>query len=439
MTHKDLLELINSFINHLKLDGLVFKTWIYKDQTVVVDCYYKQITFAFDIISKKNNQLDISLVDRNDHVVYLYKKNFNKKIFIEQDVLFKNLEKTLLDSIYKVVLLIDEQYQYDVSVIIPVYNRDKLIGKCIESLNNQTLDKSRYQVIFIDDCSTDKSVESIHSLVDPRLNYKVLLRPIGSGGASVPRNEGVNCSKSKYILFLDSDDYISRDCLKNAYEFSEINNSDIVFLKIGSDSDNPRGFPVRPYKFGNVAKADLINHHLSRSNYVFRLYKRSFLLFENIVFDPLFVVGEDKIFTIHLLSKTNKVSILADQTYVFMTRHNEGHLSQSNINLDLDLYMYTSAYSFIFNSNLSYEYRIKLYNVWTVKVIERLIAIIKSRKISASKKYDYFLKSTLFINFNMFYIEKNYIYKEYHYLLCSLIEKNYYAFEALVNDAKNIF
>ncbi|MBR2148276.1 MAG: glycosyltransferase family 2 protein, partial [Campylobacter sp.] len=111
-----------------------------------------------------------------------------------------------------------QEPQYDVSIIVPVHNREKLIIPCIKSINAQTYDKAKWEVIFVDDGSTDKSVEAIESLIDKKINYRIIKREIPSGNASAPRNEGIKASRAKYVFFLDSDDYIHPELLKNGCE-----------------------------------------------------------------------------------------------------------------------------------------------------------------------------------------------------------------------------
>ena len=105
--------------------------------------------------------------------------------------------------------------KYDVSIIVPVYNRENLIKPCIESINSQTYDKSKWEVIFVDDASKDKTIETIETLIDKHINYRILKRPVGSGNASAPRNEGIKASLGKYVFFLDSDDYVDSQLLEN--------------------------------------------------------------------------------------------------------------------------------------------------------------------------------------------------------------------------------
>lgn len=104
------------------------------------------------------------------------------------------------------------------TVILPVYNREKAIKKSIESVLNQSF--SNFEFIIIDDCSTDKSWEVINSYTDSRI--KCFKLPVNSGAAAA-RNFGISHSEGNYISFLDSDDTFERDFLK--FSFRTLHNS----------------------------------------------------------------------------------------------------------------------------------------------------------------------------------------------------------------------
>lgn len=89
----------------------------------------------------------------------------------------------------------------NVSVIIPTYNRAGLIGKPIQSVLNQTY--QNFEIIVVDDCSTDNTEEVLERFNDPRIRY---IRHQQNSGAAIARNTGINNSTSPYIAFLDSDD-----------------------------------------------------------------------------------------------------------------------------------------------------------------------------------------------------------------------------------------
>ncbi len=89
----------------------------------------------------------------------------------------------------------------NVSVIIPTYNRAGLIGKPIHSILNQTYQD--FEIIVVDDCSTDNTEQVLKEFNDPRIRY---IRHQKNSGAAIARNTGINHSTSPYIAFLDSDD-----------------------------------------------------------------------------------------------------------------------------------------------------------------------------------------------------------------------------------------
>ncbi len=417
----------------LGIQQYISKAWIYKDKCVVIDYQYKGVKFAFDIKIDKDTNLELFLVDRNDNIVYMYKKTYKQKVRLEAKIELNMLEEVILKHISSIFEFLDNIYKYDVSVIIPVYNREKLIRKCIDKINNQTFDKSRYEVIFVDDCSTDQSINVIHELVSSDLNYRVLSRPVGSGNASAPRNEGIKSSLARYVLFIDSDDYLSEYCVEKALGLADDQNSDLVYLKMGSDAEFPRAVPTRAYKYGTVKVTDVSKHHLLRSNAMCKLYKKSFLLRESLLLDPSISVAEDRLFSISILSKTRKVSILADDIYVYVTRHNEEHLTHKETDLEVELYLYLNGCNRIFLSNHDIKYRNQLYNGWMILIIERLISIMKSKKISNVAKQTFFSKVLLYCNFGDYYLDKANIYIELHPLLDSIVEKNYQQFFDLVN------
>lgn len=117
-----------------------------------------------------------------------------------------------------------------VSVIIPMYNAEKYIEECLQSLLNQTL--KNLEIIVVDDCSTDnslavaKKMTQQFSMNDDELFVKKLKK--NSGCPGFPRNEAINLAKGKYIYFLDSDDFLDETALEDLYNVAEEFNADVV-------------------------------------------------------------------------------------------------------------------------------------------------------------------------------------------------------------------
>tara|TARA_X000000950_G_scaffold254025_1_gene317444 strand:+ start:12397 stop:13392 length:996 start_codon:yes stop_codon:yes gene_type:complete len=119
-----------------------------------------------------------------------------------------------------------------ISIIIPNYNKSQFLSETINSVKKQTYDN--WEAIIIDDCSSDNSVDIIEKLIsnDNKFSLKV---NFSNKGANYSRNLGIKEAKGDFIIFLDSDDILSNDCLKNRIEFfRESSNIDFAVFCMGS-------------------------------------------------------------------------------------------------------------------------------------------------------------------------------------------------------------
>lgn len=112
-----------------------------------------------------------------------------------------------------------------VSVIVPVYNVEKYISKCLDTLVNQTLDD--IEIIIVNDGSKDKSKEIIKKY-EIKNSQKIKYYEKENGGLSDARNYGMKYANGEYIAFLDSDDYVELDMYEKMYEIAKKENSDMV-------------------------------------------------------------------------------------------------------------------------------------------------------------------------------------------------------------------
>ena len=112
----------------------------------------------------------------------------------------------------------------EISIVIPIYNVEKWIDKCLQSVERQTF--TNYEVIIVNDGTEDNSDKIAQRYCDKYDNWKIINTP--NQGLSKARNEGLKCVNGKYIYFLDSDDYIEDDCLQLLYELAEKYQHDIT-------------------------------------------------------------------------------------------------------------------------------------------------------------------------------------------------------------------
>ena len=115
-----------------------------------------------------------------------------------------------------------------VSVIIPVFNVEKYLKECIESISNQSLED--IEIICIDDGSTDNSLNILNDYADDDCRFKIILQDnLGPGAA---RNKGISIAEGKYIYFMDSDDILELNALEKLYNLSEDKKTDFIFFKL---------------------------------------------------------------------------------------------------------------------------------------------------------------------------------------------------------------
>ena len=190
----------------------------------------------------------------------------------------------------------------DISIIVPIYNAEKYIEKCIDSLVDQT--KKELEFILVNDGSTDETEKIIKSYKDKRIKYfKNKNQGIGK-----TRNFGIEKAKGKYILFLDSDDYLDLNTCKTLYEKAEKENSDLVicdFYKVYEDNKTEE-IKLPSFKSTTLKKSPnlLLDINLAPWN---KLYKTELIKNNNLTFVEN-LKYEDAPFVSAALDKANKIS-----------------------------------------------------------------------------------------------------------------------------------
>lgn len=188
----------------------------------------------------------------------------------------------------------------DISIIVPIYNAQKYIEKCIDSLINQT--KKELEFILINDGSTDNTEEIIKKYKDKRIKYF----NNENQGIGKTRNFGIDKSKGKYIMFLDSDDYLEKTACEKLYKKITKDDLDIVvcnFYKV----KNKNLEKVEIKHFSNTTldknKNLLLDINLSPWN---KIYKRELIKNNNLKFEED-LKYEDAPFVIESLIKAKKI------------------------------------------------------------------------------------------------------------------------------------
>lgn len=217
------------------------------------------------------------------------------------------------------------------SIIIPNYNKAEYIEQCLSSIYNQTLDKTHYEVIFIDDGSSDNSIEIVKKFFNNNNLTILYTNRKGAGGA---RNKGIDNSKGDYLIFLDSDDYLNNDEILEKLSL-QTNNNDIVFLNFVKNN------------FGNITtiiddKTDIKEKiaHTQLLGCPTKCFKRS--LIGDTRFNE-YRRYEDVSFTLNNLCKVKTYSYLDEPFFVYRKVDNSNTTSEISGRAMTDVFLEISS------------------------------------------------------------------------------------------------
>ena len=214
-----------------------------------------------------------------------------------------------------------------ISIIIPNYNNERFITKCLYSVINQ--DYPNIEIIVVDDGSTDKSVDIIRKFIDAHQKNKILLVCQNNLNASIARNNGMSIATGDYVLFLDSDDILECDVLSKMTKKKEKNDVDLLiggyYLINANDKRIGEKSFVKKEKVADVMGefGDLVHINPVPSNKLFdlRVIKENNLQWGNVR------IGQDLNFYLKYLSLCKRV--LLTEEYIYSYRINGKSMSRT--------------------------------------------------------------------------------------------------------------
>ena len=294
-----------------------------------------------------------------------------------------------------------------VSVIVPVYNVEKYLTECIDSIVKQTFED--LEIILVDDGSTDTSGNLCDDWAkrDPRI--KVLHKK--NGGLSSARNAGLDVAKGQYISFVDSDDKIDKNFIKFLFNDIKDTNSDIACCNYYSFDLNGRfkqgkSFQKRIVLTSIEGKEKLLMENYYKCYAWNKLYK--YELFNNIRY-PVGKLFEDIDTTYELFNKSNQISYRSTPLYYYRQRDNsitassftnktydlwnaimyieKREIKNSNIMLGCLIYKLYFLNSMIRGGKISP----KILNTVRLNIENNLSSIIKTDQISLKRKVQFIL------------------------------------------------
>lgn len=258
-----------------------------------------------------------------------------------------------------------------ISVIVPVYNTEKYLKRCLESIINQNFQD--IEIIVINDCSTDNSLNLINEYMhlDKRI---ILINKEKNEGLSSARNSGIKLAKGEYILHIDSDDWIEDNYFEDMYNKAVEANADIVISDFYEDFDNGKIFYMKDQE------ADIETLNVIKNIFLFKAYPsvwnkliRTKLYKDNNIFHPEKIsIGEDLNTSPKLIFFAEKI-VKCDKAYYHYIQNFKSMVREKvkNLNKVKDIYFVIKELEefFIFK-NISLpinELKINHLSIWLLK------------------------------------------------------------------------
>ena len=221
-------------------------------------------------------------------------------------------------------------YRAEVSVVVPVYNAEACLSRCVASLDAQTASQESFEVILINDGSTDGSLELCRSIARERLNYVVLDQP--NQGVSAARNAGIRASRGRYIMFLDSDDWVSKHTIEALASTFDRYASEVDLVALGVTYEvEETGATWRHKRDRWLTRTGV--YPLDEYPYVAQSTTSVCIKNEGDA-TPLFPttmrMGEDQYFNAKLLARRNVLGYCAEATYHYVS-HDKSSTSKWDI------------------------------------------------------------------------------------------------------------
>lgn len=269
------------------------------------------------------------------------------------------------------------------SIIISVFNLEKYITKCINSFLNQDIPTDIYEIIIIDDGSTDNSSKLIKDYVSGHHNISYYFKE--NGGASSARNLGLKYAKGEYIWFFDGDDWVKSNILKTIINKFDKYKTDIIFLnyeyineenkilyKTTFTNHNKQIF--NGLDFFDIAPGDFIMPHRF-------IIKRDFIINNKITFIEG-ITFEDDEWAPRILYHTKSCYVIMEPIYFYLKRGNS-LMSSFNLNkIPSFLKVIESLKNFRDNIVSDENFKIKL-NIYILTYISNYLRFRNNRRITS--------------------------------------------------------
>lgn len=255
-----------------------------------------------------------------------------------------------------------------ISIIVPVYNSENFIWRCLDSLINQTY--KNIEIICIDDWSKDNSLNIINGYKNK--DNRIIVISQKNQWAGIARNNWIKIANWDFVTFIDSDDALELDAIEEMVKYLDEDTDIIIsWIKIINNENNTINLYI-------PQKKDWVWNELKFTATVFKLYRRKLILGDDIKFWEC-KIHEDVIFSINAFSATDKIKILSKAWYINYQACNPNSLSMSMGKHILKVEMISSLLSNLIKILLKYKkYSIKMMRFFLLKTLIQDVYFFKA-------------------------------------------------------------
>lgn len=274
-----------------------------------------------------------------------------------------------------------------VSIIVPVYNVEKYLKRCVDSLIEQSY--KNLEIILVDDGSKDNSFSICKEYESKDSRVRIFHKE--NEGLGLTRNYGIEKSTGEYITFVDSDDYLTLDAVETMVEKAAVTNADVVVANMFYKDKEMKVMMEERLYYGDDIKNIIINHMMGdcgKKKDAFsytataKLFKKELFIKNNLRFpSERKLIWEDLAFSVDVYPRCEKVYIFHKAIYYYC--FNEGTLTHTykpnKLNLVMELYHYMGEKIQILNLPIEAQYRLDTNFIGHIRTCIKLEVFYKDK------------------------------------------------------------
>lgn len=275
-----------------------------------------------------------------------------------------------------------------VSVIVPVYNAEKYLEKCLTSICHQTL--RDIEIIMINDGSQDQSLSILQNFAD--LDKRITILDLENSGVSKARNIGIDHANGQFITFVDADDWLEVTMLEELYQACRLTGSNIAKCDLywqEAEGSRQLHYPSNTYcTFSAIECLNKLFTEIGESHFGFascKLYEKSFLDMHRLRFDEAMSFAEDTVFLTRAVLKNQSICYVPRQLYYYNVNNESSLTKKAMVNLRNN---YDVLYKKLLMELLRAEVYAEVKNSFLNYQFEGLLVILHQSATKQQMKYE---------------------------------------------------